>query len=72
LADIHLNRGDASLIQGPEERIAQLQRNKDFLILDTPPMDSKRTKKDPQAVLILNRVFDIDLNISYLTRYFLS
>ncbi len=53
LADIQLNLGDALLVQGPEERIAQLRRDKDFLILETPPMESKRIKKAPLAVLIL-------------------
>ncbi len=53
LADIPLNLGDALLVQGPEERIAQLRRDKDFLILETPPMESKRIKKAPLAVLIL-------------------
>ena len=53
LADIPLDLGDALLIQGPEERIAQLRRDKDFLILETPPMESKRIKKAPLAVLIL-------------------
>jgi len=53
LADIPLDLGDAMLIQGPEDRIAQLRRDKDFLILETPPMESKRIKKAPLAVLIL-------------------
>jgi len=53
LADIPLHLGDALLIQGPEERISQLRRDKDFLILETPPMESKRIKKAPLAVLIL-------------------
>jgi di/tricarboxylate transporter len=53
LADIPLDMGDAMLIQGPEDRITQLRRDKDFLILETPPMESKRTKKAPLAVLIL-------------------
>jgi di/tricarboxylate transporter len=53
LADIPLEIGDALLIQGPEERIAQLRRDRDFLILETPPMESKRIKKAPLAVLIL-------------------
>jgi di/tricarboxylate transporter len=56
LADISLDIGDALLIQGPEERIAQLRRDKDFLILETPPMESKRIKKAPLAVLILASV----------------
>jgi di/tricarboxylate transporter len=53
LADIPLDIGDAMLIQGPEDRIAQLRKDRDFLILETPPMESKRIKKAPLAVLIL-------------------
>jgi di/tricarboxylate transporter len=53
LADVPLDLGDALLIQGPEERIAQLRRDRDFMILETPPMDSKRIKKAPLAVMIL-------------------
>jgi di/tricarboxylate transporter len=53
LADIPLDFGDALLIQGPEERIAQLRRDKEFLILETPPMETRRIKKAPLAVLIL-------------------
>ena len=53
IADIPLDLGDALLIQGPEDRIAQLRRDKDFLILETPPMESKRIKKAPLAIMIL-------------------
>jgi di/tricarboxylate transporter len=53
LADIPLDFGDALLIQGPTDRIAHLRRNEEFLILETPPMETKRTKKAPLAVLIL-------------------
>ncbi len=53
LADIPLDFGDALLIQGPEDRIAQLRRNKEFLILETPPMETRRIKKAPLAILIL-------------------
>jgi len=53
LADIPLDFGDALLIQGPEDRIAQLRRDKEFMILETPPMSTKRIKKAPLAVLIL-------------------
>jgi di/tricarboxylate transporter len=53
IADIPLDLGDALLIQGPAERIAQLRRDRDFLILETPPMESKRIRKAPLAVLIL-------------------
>jgi di/tricarboxylate transporter len=53
LADIPLDFGDALLVQGPEDKIAQLRQNPDFLILETPPIETKRTKKAPLAVLIL-------------------
>ncbi|MFH1907438.1 MAG: SLC13 family permease [Chloroflexota bacterium] len=53
LADIPLDFGDALLIQGPADRIARLRRDEEFLILETPPMETKRTKKAPLAVLIL-------------------
>ncbi|MEN8241363.1 MAG: SLC13 family permease [Chloroflexota bacterium] len=53
LADIPLGFGDALLIQGPKDRIAQLRRDKDFLILETPPMETRRIKKAPLAIFIL-------------------
>ncbi len=53
LADLPLDIGDALLIQGPEERIAQLRRDRDFLILEAPPIESKRLKKAPLAIGIL-------------------
>ena len=53
LADVTLDFGDAMLIQGPEDRIAQLRRDKEFLILETPPIETRRIKKAPLAILIL-------------------
>ena len=53
LADIPLDFGDALLIQGPEDRIALLRRDREFLVLETPPIETKRTQKAPLAVLIL-------------------
>ena len=53
LADIPLEFGDALLIQGAEDKIAHLRRNEEFLILETPPIETKNTKKAPLAVLIL-------------------
>jgi di/tricarboxylate transporter len=53
LADIPLDFGDSLLIQGPEEKIAQLRRDKEFLILESPPMETRRIKKAPLAILIL-------------------
>ncbi|NQS92415.1 MAG: SLC13 family permease [Chloroflexi bacterium] len=45
LADIPLEFGDALLIQGPEDRVTQLRRDKNFLILETPPMKPSVLKK---------------------------
>jgi di/tricarboxylate transporter len=56
LADIPLGFGDALLIQGPTDRIAQLRRDKEFLILETPPMETRRIKKAPLAIMILAAV----------------
>jgi di/tricarboxylate transporter len=53
LADIPLDFGDALLIQGPADKVAHLRGNEEFLILETPPIEEKRTKKAPLAVLIL-------------------
>jgi len=53
LAEVPLDLGDALLIQGPEERIAQLRRDRDFMILETPPIESKRIEKAPLALMIL-------------------
>lgn len=53
LADTPLEFGDALLIQGPEDRLAILRRDAEFLILETPPMETKRIKKAPLAILIL-------------------
>ncbi|MCF6303194.1 MAG: SLC13 family permease [Devosiaceae bacterium] len=53
LADTPLELGDALLIQGPKDRIAQLRRNNDFLVLETPPIEIRRTRKAPLAILIL-------------------
>jgi len=53
LAATPLSFGDALLIQGPSERIAHLRRDDEFLVLETPLVDEKRTRKAPLAVLIL-------------------
>jgi di/tricarboxylate transporter len=53
LADTPLDFGDALLIQGPEDRIAQLRRDKEFLILESPPIETRRNKKAPLAIIIL-------------------
>jgi di/tricarboxylate transporter len=53
LSDIPLTFGDALLVQGPEDRVAQLRRDRGFMVLETQPVDIKRTNKAPLAVLIL-------------------
>jgi di/tricarboxylate transporter len=53
LADIPLDFGDALLIRGPRERIDQLRKNPDFLVLETAPLETRRLNKAPLAVLIL-------------------
>jgi len=53
LADIPLEFGDALLIRGPRTRIDQLRGDREFLVLDTPPLEIRRLDKAPLAVLIL-------------------
>jgi di/tricarboxylate transporter len=53
LADIPLELGDVLLMQGSQERIAHLRRDDEFLVLDSPPTETRRTHKATVAVLIL-------------------
>jgi di/tricarboxylate transporter len=53
LADVPLDLGDALLIQGSGEQIGQLRRDDDFLVLDSPPVEMRRTAKSPIAIMIL-------------------
>ncbi len=53
LGDIKLDLGDSLLIQGAVERINLLRRERDFLLLEMPPVENRRTKKAPVAVAIL-------------------
>ncbi len=53
IADIPLNYGDSLLIRGPRDRIDLLRRDNEFLVLETPPLESRRLKKAPLAVAIL-------------------
>jgi di/tricarboxylate transporter len=53
LAEIPLNFGDALLVQGEAERIEQLRQDNNFLLLDTPPLKTRRLNKAPQTVFIL-------------------
>ncbi len=53
LADIPLNFGDALLIRGPQDKIELLRRDPEFLILDTPPLETRRLEKAPLSILVL-------------------
>jgi di/tricarboxylate transporter len=53
LASVPMKLGDALLVQGSAERIANLRRDDDFLVLDSPPTETRRTHKMIIAVLIL-------------------
>lgn len=53
LGDVRLRYGDSLLIQGPPEKLDLLRRNNNFLVLDMPPIEMRRTDKAPLAVAIL-------------------
>jgi di/tricarboxylate transporter len=53
LGDIALDLGDSLLIQGPVDKINLLRRERDFLLLEMPPMETRRTKKAPMSIAIL-------------------
>jgi di/tricarboxylate transporter len=53
IADIPLDFGDALLVRGPKNCIDILRRDPQFLVLETPPIESRRLNKAPLAVLIL-------------------
>ena len=53
LSDIELSFGDALLVQGEEERIEQLRMDTNFLLLDTPPLKTKRLHKAPVTIVLM-------------------
>jgi di/tricarboxylate transporter len=53
LANVPMRLGDGLLIQGSREQISQLRRDDEFLVLDSPPTETRRPQKMPIAVLIL-------------------
>ena len=53
LGDVQLDFGDSLLLQGPVETINLLRQEDDFLLLEMPPLESRRTRKAPVAVAIL-------------------
>ena len=48
-----MNLGDAMLIRVPRDRIDHLRGNPEFMVLETPPLETRRLNKAPLAVLIL-------------------
>ena len=53
LGDLPISFGDELLVHGSPDRIRMLHDDPNFLVLDTPPEDSKRSNKIPVALLIL-------------------
>ncbi len=53
LGDVQIDFGDSLLLQGPVEKINLLRHERDFLLLDMPPLETRRTQKAPIAVAIL-------------------
>jgi di/tricarboxylate transporter len=53
LRDLRLKFGDTLLLQGPPERVADLQQADDFLVLEPVKPELRRRKKAPTALLIM-------------------
>jgi di/tricarboxylate transporter len=53
LGDVALDFGDSLLVQGSVDKINLLRREGDFLLLDMPPLETRRTRKAPISVAIL-------------------
>jgi di/tricarboxylate transporter len=53
LGDVPLDFGDSLLIQGAVGKINLLRREPDFLLLDMPPLEMRRTGKAPLSIAIL-------------------
>ena len=53
IADIPMEFGDALLVRGPKSSMDLLRQNSEFLVLETPPIETRRVSKAPIAVGIL-------------------
>ena len=53
LGDVPIEFGDALLVQGSPNKFSLLRKNSNFLILDTPPIELRRTEKAAVALLVL-------------------
>ncbi len=53
LGDIPLRYGDVLLVEGPPDKVDLLHLDPEFLVLDTPKIELRRTRKAPWAIGIL-------------------
>jgi di/tricarboxylate transporter len=53
LGDVSLDFGDSLLLQGSVDKINLLRHERGFLLLDMPPLETRRTHKAPVSVAIL-------------------
>lgn len=53
LGDVPLRFGDSLLVQGTQEKMALLRRDVNFLMLDMPPIETRRNHKAPITLSIL-------------------
>lgn len=53
LGDVRLSFGDSLLVQGAAHQINLLRRDPNFMILDRPSIELRRTEKAPLAILIM-------------------
>jgi di/tricarboxylate transporter len=68
LRDVRLKFGDALLLQGPRDRLPDLQKEDDFLVLEPVKPEMRRRKKAPLAVgamvLVIGLVMFTGMHIS--------
>jgi di/tricarboxylate transporter len=53
LGEIPIEYGDVILVEGPVEKIDQMRREEDFIFLEMPSPEIRRTRKAPIALAIL-------------------
>jgi di/tricarboxylate transporter len=59
LGDVSIDLGDSMLLQGSVDKIKLLRHERDFMLLDMPPLETRRTHKAPVAVAILLGVLTV-------------
>jgi len=53
LGDVRVRFGDSLLVQGPREKFSLLAREADWLVLETPDIEQRRTNKMTLAIAVL-------------------